>query len=355
QRRDAVHAGARGEEIEQVFARLQRLRLPCAGEINVARPGPVDHAAQALLLAERHARRPVPAPRHAHEADALRIDVLARGERVEQPAEQALGADVDLDRCFAGAGHVDREVAEARAEVAGTVLLDDVLLVGVEAADAHHERRGPRGRWQLQIGDDLLPFERHAQHFDRRLGERGVGAEGGGGTPVRLALALRVLRWPCAEAVIAPGVDVGLARFGTLACGLRRLRGGEVLVALLAPRARPFVAIERVDAREHFAHFLLVVAGERVGVAVHPVLHRLLELGPGAGRSELRGCVERDKGEQGNQHSIWRHGVSSTAMIGPYGWRFAAAVLSQSALRQRVAMNAVAARPVAAYNAVQSA
>jgi hypothetical protein len=33
---------------------------------------------------------------------------------------------------------------------------------------------------------------------------------------------------------------------------------------------------------------------------------------------------------------------------------FAAAVVSHNALRQRVAMSAVAARPVAAYNAVQA-
>src|SRR5205085_10595530 len=111
------------------------------------RGGPVDTPAQAVLLGVADARCPVSAPRDAHEADALRVDVLARDERVEEAAEHALGADVDLERRFAGSGHVDREVAKARGEVARAVLLDDVLLIGVEAADAHHDgRRANSGR-----------------------------------------------------------------------------------------------------------------------------------------------------------------------------------------------------------------
>jgi hypothetical protein len=117
-------------------------------------------------------------------------------------------------------------------EIAGAVLLDDVLLIRVEAADAHHQRRGARAGRQLQIGGDLLAFERHAQHFDRRLGERGVVTESGGGAAVRLALAVRVLRRPGAEAVITPGVEIGFARLGAIAGGLR-LR--DVFIALLDP------------------------------------------------------------------------------------------------------------------------
>ena len=168
-------------------------------------------------------------------------------------------------------------------------MLDDVLLIGVEAADAHHDGRRANSGRKLQIGGDLLAFERHAQHLDRRLGERRVVAEGGGGPAVRLALAFRILCRPGAEAVVAPGAEVGLARLRALARALRASRLGEVLVALLHPRARPFVAVERVDAREHLAHLLLAVAGERVGVAVDAVLHGLLELGPGASWRNLRG------------------------------------------------------------------
>src|SRR5439155_26730924 len=123
-------------------------------------------------------RGPVPAPGSAVDDDALRVDVVARGDVVEHAREFALGARHDLAYGrLTGARHVEGEVGDAVVEV-GVVPERGVFLAAVEATDGEHERGRADVDGQAQVADDLLAFEGNAHDLDRRVGDLRVSGEG---------------------------------------------------------------------------------------------------------------------------------------------------------------------------------
>src|SRR5207249_483424 len=148
------------------------------------------------------ARGPVPAPRAAVDDDALRVEIAARGDVVEDAREFALGAGHDLAYGrLPRSRHIEGEVGDAVVEV-GVVPERGVFLAAVQAPDGEHERGGADADGQAQVADDLLAFEGNTHYLDRRVRDLRVGGEGFERLFVRLHFSRRVLQREAREEVV---------------------------------------------------------------------------------------------------------------------------------------------------------
>ena len=301
----AVHRCARRVDVEEIFARRERLLLPL-GCVVVVDADAVDHgAANAILLRVRKHGRPVAAPASPLHDDALRIDVPARRQVVERGGEHALRADIDEDRRLPGARHVDREHADARVEIA-VGSRDHFLLARIEPVYAEDQRHRSRRAWQPQVRDDLLAVERNAHRLDRRIERFPVRLERVERARVGLVLASgEPLAWPASDVEDLPCVEVVAPR--------------EVALADATPRRRPVVRLEALQARHRFASILGLDAGKRIQVALGAPQRFLLELFQGARPPALRerGKRQRERDNQPAFHSTsTMHSISTGMPIG---------------------------------------
>jgi hypothetical protein len=204
--------------------------------------------------------------------------------------------DVDLDRCLAGAGHVDGEHRDP-APNERIAPLDCILLAAVERADGQHQR-GRACRGQPQIADDLFAFEGNAYDLDRGVEEARVVAESLERHGVGLLLAGRIRYRPAGEGVIAPCFEVIGLRFPQLLFLLLALGARRVPPANRAESCRPFVTVEAVHLLERLAYVVGLESGERIGIALGAGERLGFELLERARRCDLRGC-RRGREQQG--------------------------------------------------------
>lgn len=113
-------------------------------------------------------------------------------------------------------------------------------------------------------------------HFQRRLEQPAVTAEGFEGALFCVHFYRRVFHWPARKVIETPGVPIVIAH-SVCVTAPGRLRLGEVLFGDAAPRQRPLVPAQAVDPRQRGAGILGPDAAERRHVAVGTPLHFLLE------------------------------------------------------------------------------
>ena len=222
-----------------------------------------------MSVGELH--RPIAAERPARRRAALRVEVIARAQPVEDRRPLALGIGAGPDGRLADAGHVDEQHGVAACAQEGSQSSVHLLLPGVDPGPHHDHGRpvgpaGGAGEVERDVVSLLGPArERDGDHFERRVLELRRGDEQLAGPVVHPLLERVIGRGVAAQERRPVGLHEGVAPLHGAA---GPLRGGGMTIRQLTPGGGPGLGFEALQLRDRRPSSLGVQAVERMDAAL---------------------------------------------------------------------------------------